>query len=72
MDSDWFKHQILRNLRKAACMLIPRFLTNFLITKSRLSLSNTVNFSWLLFATLMIARNLLTKKTPFKMEFKYI
>ena len=39
--SDWFKHQILRNLRKAACILIPFFLSNFLITKSRLSLSNT-------------------------------
>ena len=39
--SDWFKHQILRNLGKAACILIPFFLFNFLITKSRLSLSNT-------------------------------
>ena len=35
------KHQILRNLRNAACILIPFFLSNFLITKSRLSLSNT-------------------------------
>ena len=33
--------QILRNLRKAAYILAPCFLTNFLITKSRLSLSNT-------------------------------
>ena len=31
----------LRNLRKAACILIPCFLTKFFITKSRLSLSNT-------------------------------
>ena len=31
-----------------------------------------VNFSWLLFAALMIGQNLLTKKHPFKMEFKYI
>ena len=32
-----------------------------------------VNFSWLLFAALMIGQNLLTKKKhPFKMEFKYI
>ena len=52
--SDWFTHQILRNLRKAACMFIPSFLTSFLITKSRPSLNNT------------------EKKTPFKMEFKYI
>ena len=36
-----FKHQILRNLGKAACILIPFFLFNFLITNSRLSLSNT-------------------------------
>ena len=42
-SSDWFKHQILRNLRQAAgrCILIPCFLTNFLITKSLLSQSNT-------------------------------
>ena len=33
--SDWFKHQILRNLREAACILIPFFLSNFLVTKSR-------------------------------------
>ena len=35
--SDWVKHQILRNLRKGACILIPCFLTNI---KSLLSLSN--------------------------------
>ena len=36
-------YQILRNLHncKAACILVPCFLTNFLITKSRLSLTNT-------------------------------
>ena len=39
--SDWFQHKILRNLRKIACILIPCYLTKFLITKSRLSLSNT-------------------------------
>ena len=39
--SDWFKHQILRNLRKTPCMLIPCFLTNFVITNSRPSLGNT-------------------------------
>ena len=39
--SDWSKHQILRNLRKAACLLIPFFLLNFFLTKSRLSLSST-------------------------------
>ena len=33
--------QFLRNLRKAACTSILFFLSNFLITKSRLSLSNT-------------------------------
>ena len=56
-------------------LLIPYFLTNFLVTKSRLSHRNpmsgiftTVNFSWLFFASLMIGRNLLTEK----MEFKYI
>ena len=32
----------------------------------------TVNFSWLLFATLVTGQNLLTQKAPFKMEFKYI
>ena len=58
-------------------VLIPCFLTNFLITKSRLSLSNTeilceenfkiLNFSWQLFASLMIGQNLLTlKNTPLK------
>ena len=31
-----------------------------------------VNFSWSLFATLMIGQNLLTKKHSFKMELKYI
>ena len=39
--SDWFKHQIIGNLLKAACLLIPFFLFNFYLTKSRLSLSNT-------------------------------
>ena len=39
--SDWFKHQILRNLCKTPCILIPCFLTNFLITNSRPSLGNT-------------------------------
>ena len=32
---------MVRNLGKAACVLIPFFLFNFLVTKSRLSLSNT-------------------------------
>ena len=27
---------------------------------------NVVNFSWLLFVTLMIGQNLLTSKTPFQ------
>ena len=34
-----------------------------------------VNFSWLLFATILIGRNLLThthKKHPLKMDFQYI
>ena len=39
--SDWLKHQILRNHRKAACLLIPFFLFNFFLTKSRLSPSST-------------------------------
>ena len=34
-------HQILRNLLKAVYILIPCFLTNFLITESILSLRNT-------------------------------
>ena len=36
-----FKHQILRNLPKAAWMFIPCFPNNFVITKSHPSLSNT-------------------------------
>ena len=64
-------HQILWNLQ-AACILILRFVNNFLITKSHLSLlikvTETlqfiiVNFSWVLFATLMIGRNLTQKGT---------
>ena len=37
----WLKQQILRNLRKATCILFLCFLTNFLKTKSWSSLSNT-------------------------------
>ena len=40
-----------------ACMLIPCFLSDFLITKSLLRLSNT-DSSWLLFSTLAIGGNL--------------
>ena len=83
LHSDWLKHQILQNRYKAACILIPSLLTNFCITKSCLSLSNTVEilceehfniakFSWPLLASLMIGWNLLTQKTTLKMELKYI
>ena len=37
----WFKQQILQNLRKEARILILCFLTNFLKTKTWLSISNT-------------------------------
>ena len=78
----------LQKLHKAACMWQHSlsYPDNFLITltKSCLSLTNTekylkwekceiVNFSWLLFSTLMIGRNLLIQKILYiKMEFKYI
>ena len=69
----WCEHQILRNVLKAVCILITCFLTNFLITKSILTLRNTEIHVWLLFSTLMIGWNLLTQTNPLsKMEFKYI
>ena len=66
--------------KQHVCGSTPSYPDNFLITltKSCLSLNNTlekceiVNFSWLLFSTL-IGRNLLIQKIPYiKMEFKYI
>ena len=66
--------------KQHVCGSTPSYPDNFLIilTKSCLSLNNTlekceiVNFSWLLFSTL-IGQNLLIQKIPYiKMEFKYI
>ena len=63
------KHQILRTLRKAACIVIRPLFSNQLPYNKISPAWGTckiVNFSWLLFATPMTGRNLLTPKTPFK------
>ena len=80
--SDWFKHQLLRNLHKAAYISIPCFLTNFLVTKYLLSLSNTEilceehlklqTFLGYCFQLLWLVEIFKHKKHPLKMEFKYI
>ena len=74
--SDWFKHQILRNLPRAAWMFIPCFPTNFVITKSRLSLSNTEILCKLFLAIVYHSydwsKSFNTEKHLSKMKFKYI
>ena len=63
--------KVLRNVHKAACIWIPCFLTNFPITKSLLSLSNTeiLLFLAIVFNTYDWLKSLNThKKCPLKME----
>ena len=69
----WCEHQILRNLLKAVCIVIPCFLTNFLITKSILSRRNTeILCVAIVFNSDDWLKSFNANKPPFKMEFKYI
>ena len=66
-------HQILRNLLKAVYILIPCFLTNFLITESILSLRNTeILCVAIVFNSDDWLKSFNKNKHPLKMKFKNI
>ena len=70
--SDWFKHQVLRNMINP--LFSNQILNNKILSESKKHRNpmkgtcKVVNFSWFLFATLTIGWNLLSKhkQTPFK------